>query len=81
MKFMMPHMIGRDLADEPDKVDSQSGQATIEYILMLSIMVFITVMVMKTLIVPTFDKLNKFVINGVENRLVKMDLHKFPVQR
>ncbi len=57
----------------------EEGQATTEYILMLSIAVMMAVMVMKKLIGPVYAKLAGAVSNSLQNKLFNTNLHVFKI--
>ena len=67
------------MASLRNKKSDQKGQATTEYILMLTVMVGLTVLVMKKAIGPVFTMLGTAVNSTVQKRLMAADLHSFPM--
>jgi Flp pilus assembly pilin Flp len=59
----------------------EEGQASTEYVLMLSIVVSLTLFVVKNFIKPTFEKLSRVLSNTLQNQLFGANLHVFRVPR
>lgn len=60
----------------------ERGQATAEYILILSVALALMAIVIKRLIKPAYEKLRTFLVARLETALFgKGDFHKFPVGR
>jgi len=59
----------------------EGGQATIEYLLILSIVATFLLMAVTKLIRPAFSKLNSYITNSIEKKFFGGDLHHFPVRR
>lgn len=55
----------------------EDGQATAEYILMLSFAISMAVLVMQQLVAPAFQKLSNFLTTSITNQLIRSDLHTF----
>ncbi len=61
-------------------LNDESGQATTEYILMLSIMAGFAVMIIKNFIQPTYQKLSARMSSLIEQKFLGMDMHTFRVR-
>jgi hypothetical protein len=59
----------------------EGGQATTEYLLLLSITVSLLMTVIKVFIKPTFTKLMSAVENNIQNKLFGADLYTFRIRR
>ena len=58
-------------------VESEEGQATTEYILLLATAVAAAVLVITKLIVPMYQKISRFATNAIRGRLLNTDFHTF----
>jgi uncharacterized protein (UPF0333 family) len=60
----------------------ESAQATLEYVLMLSIMVLLSVMVIQKLIRPGFERLSSAIETRFNDQLFRQGgFHQFPIRR
>lgn len=62
-------------------LQDEEGQATTEYVMMLSIVTIFLVMTIKNLIQPLFAQLNQYISNSIGTRFFGSNLHYFRVQR
>ena len=60
-------------------IKNRRGQATVEYILMLAVMVGFTLLVITRLIKPAFEKISNSVNKSLEDKLIHTDLHFFKI--
>ncbi len=59
----------------------ERGQATLEYVLMLTLALSMAILVMKNLIRPAVARLNQVVVGAFNNALFQGDLHHLPFHR
>ncbi len=69
------HRWFRDFWEEED------GQATVEYTLVLSIMISLAVIVVRTFIAPLYTRMLSMISKKIENEVFGADLHTFRVRR
>jgi hypothetical protein len=62
-------------------LQDENGQATTEYILMVTTSIMAAVLVSRKLIGPYYERLNAMVVKSIENQLFNTDLHVFRVKR
>ncbi len=62
-------------------LQDEEGQATTEYILMLSIITSMLVLLVKKLITPMFTKMTASLTSRIEKEFLGADLHVFRIRR
>ena len=75
MRFFQKHKL------KTDGLSAQSGQTSVEYLIMLAILVGIAGLVIKQLVKPGYDKLAKALENRIQGQLLKADLHRYPMAK
>jgi hypothetical protein len=64
-----------------DLYQDEKGQATLEYVLLLSIAVSSFMIVLKQFLQPAFAKLSQSLTSLIEKQLLGADLHTFRVRK
>ncbi len=62
-------------------LSDDQGQATVEYILILSVTVIVAVGVMKKFIVPAFAKMQAALSNNIDKQLFGANMHYYRIRR
>lgn len=61
--------------------NNQSGQSTVEYILILAIVAVVSAIVLRDVLKPAIDRVRVRVSQGVESLFQPENLHSFPIRK